>query len=72
VRKIENTLVVGITVDRAHEAVRDPDVSFNAFAMGARQFVVQLALETILSFLDRRRCRLRRCKFVTSGLCRAR
>jgi len=48
--KIEDALVIRITMDRAHERARRPNLSCNTFAIGARQFVVQLALETILCF----------------------
>src|SRR3954452_4957871 len=44
-----------------------PNVSFNTFAMGARQFVVQLALETILSLLGSKTSSFTPMQIVTSG-----
>src|SRR2546430_4284665 len=44
-----------------------PNVSFNTFAMGARQFVVQLAFETFLSLSGLKALSFTPMQIVTSG-----
>src|SRR6266478_3838491 len=44
-----------------------PNLSFKTFAMGARQLVVQLALETILSFAGSKTSSLTPIQIVASG-----
>src|SRR5437764_4799195 len=44
-----------------------PNLSFKTFAIGARQFVVQLAFETILSFSGLKRLSFTPMQIVTSG-----